>query len=354
MDGVSDAAFRFITAKYGKPDVITTEFISVDGIAYGAMRLFDDFIYHQIERPVVAQIFGIEPEYFYQAAQIICELGFDGVDINMGCPAKTVSRRGAGAGLILNPKLAQEIVLAVKSGVADWRQSGLSNTISEKVLTEMRSTKQKLVDLGVEFTQDRKLIPVSVKTRIGYSEVQVEEWIPKLLEVQPASIAVHGRTLKQMYQGEADWQALSMVGQIITDFNSGRRENEQVNYIANGDVDSPEIAKMRLEQSKADGLYIGRGSYGNPWIFMDIKSYLSGNREVSEERTLETKAKVAYEHALLHYKLKGESGFVQMRKHLAWYLRGFPGAVKLRVALMQANSPVEVKAVLNETLELGL
>lgn len=354
MDGVSDAAFRFITAKYGKPDVITTEFISVDGIAYGAARLFDDFIYHQIERPVVAQIFGIEPEYFYQAAQIICELGFDGVDINMGCPAKTVSRRGAGAGLILNPKLAQEIVLAVKAGITDWQQSGLSNKISEKVLTEMWSTKQRLIDLGVEFAHDRKLVPVSVKTRIGYSEVQVEQWIPKLLEVQPASIAVHGRTLKQMYQGEADWQALSMVGEIITGYNSQQKGIEKVNYIANGDVDSPEIAKMRLEQSKADGLYIGRGSYGNPWIFADIKSYLSGNSLSSEERSLETKARVAYEHALLHYKLKGESGFVQMRKHLAWYLRGFPGAVKLRVALMQANSPVEVKAILNETLELGV
>lgn len=354
MDGVSDVSFRFITAKYGKPDVITTEFISIDGIAYAAPRLFDDFLYHEIERPVVAQIFGIEPEYFYQAAQIICELGFDGVDINMGCPAKTVSRRGAGAGLIQNPTLAKEIVLATKKGVEDWQRGGLSSTISAKVLKEMNTTKGRLEKLGVKFPLERQLIPVSVKTRIGYSEVQVREWIPHLLEGAPANITIHGRTLKQMYQGLADWEALSVAGEIISDYNSGQSEEHKITYIANGDVDSAVSAKEKLEKSKADGLYIGRASYGNPWIFKQIKDNLSGAEVSEEELSLETKAKVAYEHALLHFDLKGESGFIQMRKHLAWYLRGFPGAVKLRVSLMQANSPEEVRNILNENLDLGL
>jgi len=351
MDGVSDAAFRFINAKYGKPDVITTEFISVDGIAYGAKNLFNDFIYHEIERPVVAQVFGIEPEYFYQAAQIICELGFDGVDINMGCPAKTVARRGAGAGLILNPKLAGEIVLATKEGVNHWQSEGLSSSISEKVMAEMFEIKDRLAKSGVNFPKTRESIPVSIKTRIGYNEAQVEKWIPELLELKPASIAVHGRTFKQMYQGEADWGTLSDIGEIIAKYNSDKDDFDKVNYIANGDVDSPQVAKVRLEQSKADGLYIGRASYGDPWIFDRIKRFLSGD-ETTFEQNLETKARVAYEHALLHYELKGESGFVQMRKHLAWYLRGFPGAVKLRVALMQTNSPEEVKSIISEVVEL--
>ncbi len=354
MDGVSDAAFRFITAKYGKPDVITTEFISVDGIAYGASKLFDDFLYHGIERPVVAQIFGTEPEYFYQAAQIICEFGFDGVDINMGCPAKTVSRRGAGAGLILNPKLAQEIVLSSKQGVKDWVEQGLSNSISAKVLQEMYSTEERIKQLGVELPKDRKEIPVSVKTRIGYSEIKVREWIPELLEVKPANITVHGRTLKQMYQGEADWAALSQVGEIINDHNKAQDEEQKTTYIANGDITSPETAKHRLAQSKADGVYIGRGSYGNPWIFQEIKNYLSSGQLNSEDISLESRVKVAFEHAQLHFKLKGEAGFVQMRKHLAWYLKGFPGAVKLRTELMRTNSPEEVRIILNEHLNLGL
>ncbi len=348
MDGVSDAPFRFITAKYGKPDVITTEFISVDGIAYGAKNLFNDFFYHEIERPVVAQVFGIEPEYFYQASQIICELGFDGVDINMGCPSKTVARRGAGAGLILHPALAREIIFATKEGISDWKEGGLNTSISEKVISELSETKKILATLGVEFISTRESIPVSVKTRIGYDEVQIDEWIPYLLESGIVAITVHGRTFKQMYRGEADWVALSRVGKIVAQYNLDKKT--QIHYIANGDIDSPQVARERLGQSMADGLYIGRASYGNPWIFDDIKSYLSGGTELIQKHSLEDIAKVAYEHALLHYRVKGESGFIQMRKHLAWYFRGFAGASRFRLALMETHTPDDVKKIINEIL----
>lgn len=348
MDGVSDASFRYITAKYGSPDVITTEFISVDGLAYGAKNIFNDFIYHRIERPIVAQLFGIEPEYFYQGAQIICELGFDGVDINMGCPAKTVARRGAGAGLIQNPELAKEIIRATKRGVQDWYESGLSRSINKKTLQELNMTKEILVNLGTEIDDKKILLPVSVKTRIGYERESVEKWIPELLPELPANITVHGRTLKQMYQGEADWQALMKVGKIIKQFNEKLDTDKKVNYIANGDITSAELAIEKLEQSKADGLYIGRATYGNPWIFDDIRQRMSSDDYSIVERTLDEKIKVALEHCDLHYKLKGPQGFVQMRKHLAWYLRGFPGAVSLRVDLMKSNSPHEVRYILSQ------
>lgn len=346
MDGVSDASFRYIIARHGNPDVITTEFISVDGIAYGAKNIFNDFIYHEIERPVVAQLFGIEPEYFYQGAQIICELGFDGVDINMGCPAKTVARRGAGAGLIQNPILAKEIIKATKKGVLDWVESGLSKRISRKTLRELNTTKELLLKLGTNISQEKKLIPVSVKTRIGYEIESVSEWIPKILEELPANITVHGRTLKQMYQGEANWDALIKVGKIVREFNNGLDAQEQVTYIANGDISSAEVALNRLDLSKADGLYIGRATYGNPWIFEDIRSKLQDRNYIPTEKILEERIKVALEHCDLHYKLKDPQGFVQMRKHLAWYLKGFPGAVKLRVDLMRSNSPQEVRDIL--------
>lgn len=348
MDGVSDASFRFITAKYGKPDVITTEFISVDGIAYGAKNLFNDFIYHDVERPILAQLFGIEPEYFYQGAQIVCELGFDGVDINMGCPARTVARRGAGAGLIQNPILAKEIIRATKRGVQDWYESGLSKSINRRTLQELNSIKETLVSLGTKINIDKRIIPISVKTRIGYDKECVESWIPELLDELPANITVHGRTLKQMYHGEADWDVLTKVGQIVSDFNKKLPDDEKINFIANGDISSAEVAIDRLKQSKADGLYIGRATSGNPWIFQNIKNKIINSEYVPEEICLNERIKVALEHCDMHFKLNEPQGFVQMRKHLAWYLKGFPGAVNLRVDLMKTNSPNDVREVLGQ------
>lgn len=343
MDGVSDAAFRYITAKYGKPDVITTEFISVDGVLHAAQTLFKDFWYSDIERPIAAQIFGIEPELFYLSAQIIAELGFDGVDINMGCPAKTVSRRGAGAGLIRNPGLAKEIIAATKQGVKDWKEKGIDQNINDKLLKQIELTKK---EIGVKPTLgQRNLLPVSVKTRIGYEIAEVENWIPEILSMDVQNITVHGRTLKQMYQGDADWEALKLVGEIVVEHNKNNKEDKRTTYVANGDITGPEIAAERLNQTLADGLYVGRGTYGDPWIFDRIRQYLSKG-ELIEEVDIKTKAFVALEHAKLHYELNEPIAFVQMRKHLAWYIRGFPNAKDIRVALMKTNSPSEVKEIL--------
>ena len=341
MDGVGDVAFRFITAKYGKPSVITTEFISIDGLEHGAKNLFNDFLYHEIERPIVAQVFGTDPRLFYQSAKIISELGFDGMDINMGCPAKSVSSRGAGAGLIRTPKLAQEIIRESKRGVADYLESGLGG-IKPKVLSEVNRTKDILGELGVKIIRKPTPIPVSVKTRIGYDKNIVHEWIPKILEENPANITLHGRTLKQMYQGEADWEALRQASQIVYEHNSERDDNLKVKINLNGDVSSPEIAKKRLVDATPDGLYIGRASYGNPWIFKQIRDFVESG-EYHKYDSFELRKKVAVEHANLHHKIKGERAFVQMRKHLAWYFKSFPGAGKLRASLMQTNSPQEVE-----------
>ena len=120
MDGVTDAAFRYITAKHGGPDVILTEFVNIQSALYSPHTLLQDFAYSEIERPIAAQIYGKTPELFYQVAHIVCELGFDGLDINMGCPAKKVAAIGCGAALIRTPDLAREIIRAAKQGVRDW------------------------------------------------------------------------------------------------------------------------------------------------------------------------------------------------------------------------------------------
>src|SRR5439155_18149530 len=164
MDGVTDPAFRYIVARYGKPDVQITEFVSVDEICHGGDAAWNQLQFAEIERPIVAQIYGADPDTFYQVAQVVCELGFDGVDINMGCPSKSVSARGCGAALIRNPPLAREIIRAVHGGVTDWAAGhriesiGLRPKVVERVLA---------LTSGRDGPRTRKAVPVSVKTRLG-------------------------------------------------------------------------------------------------------------------------------------------------------------------------------------------
>ncbi len=299
MDGVTDAPMRFITAKYGKPDVTFTEFVSAEAlerVADGRIKvpekILKDFKYDEIERPVVAQLFGGEPEAFFEAARLVVKMGFDGVDINMGCPAKKVAGRGEGAGLIKNPALAAEIIEAVKKGVAGK-------------------------------------IPVSVKTRIGYDEADPEWW--KFLATQDlAAVTIHGRTFKQLYEGKADWEAIGQAAKVI--------KSKKTIFLGNGDVESREDALAKTEKYAVDGALIGRGAWGNPWVFTDEK--------VETNKRLE----VAVEHSQKFEEIFPEDRFFIMRKHLSWYARGFDNASELRNKLVLTNSAGEVRAAINPIL----
>src|SRR5919108_3900559 len=214
MDGVSDASFRFIAAKHGGPDVVFTEFVNVESAFFAAHTLIKDFTYCEIELPVVAQIYGHTPEMFYKVAHIVCELGFDGVDINMGCPAKKVAAKGSGAALILNPTLARSIIRSVRQGIRDWFEGQtLSDLkVAPEVIQKIRTANR--VRAGLETPRRRDFIPVSVKTRIGYDRIVVEEWMKTLLEEKPAVISLHGRTLRQGYKGSADWETIARAADI--------------------------------------------------------------------------------------------------------------------------------------------
>ncbi|MCA9379489.1 tRNA-dihydrouridine synthase [Candidatus Dojkabacteria bacterium] len=348
MDGVTDAPFRFVVNKYGAPDITFTEFVHVMGIIHGSDRLWQDFIFSEQERPVVAQLFGAEPEYFYHASKIVCELGFDGVDINMGCPMRSVTDHGAGAALINTPDLAQQIIREVKRGVKDWYETGELTGISEDIsqrIRGMQEARRRRAELsGIAYKlyaagEERSLLPVSVKTRIGYKEVVVEDWMKTLTEVEPDWISVHGRTLKQMYTGKADWEALAR----------GRRATH-LPFLANGDVRTFGDIKNILQVVGADGVLIGKGSYGNPWVFKNLdklKTALAANTELPEMylASADEKKQVMLEHVKLHVSLKGEGAFVQTRKHMGWYMNGFPGAAELRKQLMQTNAAREVEAI---------
>lgn len=308
MANVTDAAFRRIIAKYGKPDVTWTEFVSCDGLmSPGQKKLLVDFMYTEAERPIVAQIFGSKPENFYKTALLIQELGFDGIDINMGCPDKNVEKQGAGACLIKNPKLAQEIILATKRGAGN--------------------------------------LPVSVKTRIGYNKNSLSEWLPALLETEPAAITIHARTRKEMSLVPANWATVADAVRIRDEYDNS--ENKTL-ILGNGDVKDLADAEERIKISGADGVMIGRGIFGNPWLF---------NRNVDYAQIpIAEKLKVMIEHTYLFEQILGEhKNFDIMKKHYKAYVNGFDGAKELRIKLMEgAKTAADVERITNDHLNLKI
>lgn len=323
MDGVTDAAFRHIVAKYGRPDFTITEFTSVEGIRAGAARLLDDFLYSPEERPVVAQLFGADPAAFFGGAVVASALGFDGIDINMGCPAKNVTGHGAGAALIRDPERAREIIRQARAGTKAW---------SEGITLKEAGVHEGLIPL-IEARNpqaSRAELPVSVKTRIGYAENTIEEWIKELLEVNPVVITVHGRTLKQLYTGHANWEAIAQAATLI--------HQTDTKIIGNGDIQNLEHAKQFIDNYKVDGILIGRASFGNPWVF------------TGEEASLALRLQVALEHSRYFSAHFPPQAFMRMRKHLLDYVKGFEGAKDLRVSLMRASSLSEVESIINPHL----
>ena len=258
MDGVTDATFRHTVAMHGKPDVSFTEFTHVHDVCRGPEFLLDSLIYHEAERPIVAQLYGKEPDLFYQAAHAVCELGFDGLDINMGCPSRSVASSGSGAGLIRTPDVAQAIMQAARQGIADWAAGQTLEGVGLKPgrvaairrMNEQRQDARPLV---------RHTIPLSVKTRLGYDVVVVDQWIEHLLREQPAVISLHGRTLQQMYRGEADWNAIARAAEIVK--GSGTL------LFGNGDVHSYHDVVRRVRDTGVDGVLVGRAALGAPWFF---------------------------------------------------------------------------------------
>jgi len=346
MDGVTDASFRFITAKYGRPDVTLTEFVNVEAALYAPHTLLRDLAYSEIERPVVAQIYGHTADYFYRVAHVICELGFDGLDINMGCPAKTVSSKGSGAGLILKPELARSIIRAAAHGVSDWLAGQTLDDLAMKPQLIQGARDFNRRRTGREPPPLRRPIPVSVKTRLGYDNVIVEEWIQTLLEEQPAAITLHGRTLKQQYKGSADWEAIARAVELA--------RGSSTLIIGNGDLRNMTDVCRRVAESKVDGVLIGRAAQGEPWIFrakeQAKQALAAGNFDAVRAApvSLAERFRVILEHSEHFAKHTQIHSFVGMRKHLAWYCKGSPGAAELRTRMVRLNSIAEVAACLRD------
>lgn len=290
MFDVTDAAFRHVIANRGKPDIFFTEFVSCDGLcSRGLPNLMKHLYINDNERPIVAQVFGEKPETHYKAAQLCRELGFDGVDINMGCPVKTVVKTGCGSAMVKTPDLAKEIIEATKAGAAP--------------------------------------LPVSVKTRIGWNEPVIEEWVGHLLEAAPVAITLHMRTRKEMSDADPHWDLMPLAVNLA--------RNTSTLILGNGDIWSMELADKLIAETGMDGAMLGRAIFANPWLFNRSRS--------KDDITVEERFEVMLEHAYRYESVfQGEKNFAMMRKHLLCHAAGFYGAKELRQRLENINNAADV------------
>lgn len=272
MAGVTDTAFRQICKSHGA-DVVFTEMASANMMLNAPTRNEAFLHYEEWERPIIGQIMGGDEKIMAEAARVIQDMGFDGVDVNMGCPEKKIVGNACGSSLLRNADKAARIIEAMANAVS---------------------------------------IPVSVKMRSGFldSEIVQPQFAIRMQEAGAQALAIHPRTKEQAYRGSADWTITRLIV-----------ENVQVPVGGSGDVtDRAAIERLRAETG-VQGIWIARGSMGNPWIF---------ERERTERPPLAQVIATALEHARLMVKYKGNHGMIEMRKHLTWYFSGFPGAAALR------------------------
>lgn len=320
MDGVTDAAFRYIVCKYSNPAFTMTEFTNVEGLSRGAVQMLIAFLYDESERPVIAQLYGVEVGSYYKATLMMCALGFDGVDINMGCPANKVAKKGSGAGLIRTPELAREIIRSCKKASKDWANGA---TLEEAGVPE--GMIKRIAEMNVGRSVKRDQIAISVKTRVGFDKKIGAEWTKIILEEEPANISMHGRTLKQMYMGLADWEEIAKCAEVC--------KGSGVTLLGNGDVMSMDDARDKIRDYGVDGVLVGRATFGNPWFFGEV------------EPTVEDRKRVALDHCR-RFAEADYAPFHNIRKHLAWYCKGFEGCRELRMKLMQTHNIEDVEKLL--------
>ena len=296
MEDVTDTVFREIVCDIKKPDVLFTEFTSVDGLmSKGKARVMRSLLYTERQRPVVAQIWGSGVENYTNSTKLVNKLGFDGVDINMGCPDRGVIKKNAGSGLIRDFEMAKQVIDAVKQGKGE--------------------------------------MAISVKTRLGFDKVITDEWISFLLEQNLDAITVHGRIATEMSKNPADWSEIKKAVAL--------RDSIAPNtlIIGNGDVKSYTQAIEYSEKYKVNGVMIGRGIFGNPWIF----------EKEDTNHTTQDYLDLLLKHTKLFIQIWGNTkNFHVLKKFYKMYVREFRGADELRADLMLCNTEPEVIEVIKK------
>lgn len=305
MAGVTDASYRQVIKKIAPDAVVYTEFLSSDAIVHGAERTLRDLQFDaSVERPFIVQIFGSDPQKFLEACKVIEQTGADGIDINMGCPAAKIVSSCYGSALIRNPGLAAELVAAATKAVS---------------------------------------IPVSVKTRLGWDTA--ETLIPfckGLVDAGAKALAIHGRRYLDKFAGKADWEPIYELKRQVS-----------VPVLGNGDINTAEDALRMI--GNLDGVMVGRGTFGNPWLMKEISdAFAAGSVSPPREMTSEekfamfrTRVPFMLDHCDLAVRMKGERrGVLEMRRHLSGYVKGFDGAKELRMKLMTLEKLDDVRSAL--------
>lgn len=299
MAGVTDASYRQFIKRIAPEVIVYTEFLSTDALAYGAKKTMEMLAFDPaIERPFIVQVFGHDPNHFLEAAKVIEQLGADGIDINMGCPAAKVVSSCHGAALIRKPELAAELVHATVKAVS---------------------------------------IPVSVKTRLGWDTQETLIPFCKALEAAGAqAFAIHGRTFNEKFIGKARWDQIYALKKEVS-----------VPVIGNGDIASAADALAKI--GNLDGVMVGRGTFGNPWVMREVSDALRIENEgiVSPHITFQEKIPFILEHCELAVLIKGEQrGMLEMRRHLSSYVKGFDGASQMRQKLVRVETLSEAREIL--------
>lgn len=311
MDGVTDNAFRSVLKKHGA-DVVYSEFVSVDGMYHAFDKVKHQMEFEEMQRPYVCQIFGKEPKMFAHAAKLVEEFGADGVDINFGCPSKRVVQGGSGVKLMTDLDRVYAIVDAVCGAVKN-----IPVSLKIRAGINMKVEDQESGACGVEHMD-----AISMMNRIK--------------DLPFAALIIHGRTYEQGFTGDVNVDMVRQVKEIV---------GERI-VLVNGGITSPEIAKDMLAKTGVDGVAIGRGIMGKPWLTGQIKDYLKTG-SYQEKGWLEVKD-IIWEHAQKIFAQKGNHGLLELRKHLAWYIKGIPQASKARGQLVQINELSQVKAILDQ------
>lgn len=306
MAGVTDSAFRQM-CKLGGADVLYTEFVSTDAIVYESKKTFAMLKFDPSEQPVVCQVFGKKPEHYYKSAKVLAELGFAGVDINFGCPAYKVVKHGGGVTLMRDLNVVRELVQATCEGSP---------------------------------------IPVSIKIRASICKegcavddpegrVTALDLVEAIKDLPVATVMVHGRSFERPFDGSPNVEVITQVVQAFPGV-----------VLANGGVYSPEEAKALLEQTGAAGVGIARGSWGKPWLFQQVKDYLkTGTYETPNWADLKQRMLT---HAKIAFATNGAHGLIELRKHLAWYVKGLENAKELRSKLVRVETLADVEKALEE------